>query len=323
MTTKIRALALSAVSLALLLTASQVPAQTVRPASPPARSLNPLPEVTDLNFHSTVTKSTTATVIVFSGDDDVMSVTQNSILADLAGSYSGRVNFVHAGLKRGPDGKSFAAPDTIKNMVAAARVHYVPTLLFVSNNCNTFTSVGGSMRQTEVVQFIALAFQGCATITPESRAARDDDDDADANAKNSTLAKLNAAQFLREADHSKVGLGIAVRMKDAGKLFDTLPKQGVTKEQFDALVVALNAQRLGSKFPLMIDTVWPGSPGALANLRQGDLITAVNGQSLDGLTLDQGANKLFADGKILLSITRGSDSFKVAIVAGEYQEDVN
>jgi thioredoxin-like negative regulator of GroEL len=321
MTTKIRSLALSAVSLALLLTASQVPAQTVRPASPPARSLNPLPEVTDLNFHKVVTKSTTATVIIFSGDDDVTSVSQNSILADLADSYTGRVNFVHAILKRDADGH-FAAPDAIKNMVAAARVHYVPTVLFVSNDhCNTVTSFGGSAPRDEVVQFIAFGFQECAAITPESRAG--EDDDADANAKKTTLAKLNAAQFLRDADHSKFGLGIEVRMKDAGKLFDTLPKEGATKEQWDALVVALNAQRLGSKLPLMIDTVWPGSPGALAKLQKGDLITAVNGQSLDGLTLDQGAEKLFADGKVLLSVTRGTDSFKVAITAGEYLEDMN
>jgi PDZ domain len=322
MTIKIRALAFSAVSLALLLTASQVPAQTVRPANPPARSLNPLPEVTDLNIHKIVTKSTTATVIIFSGDDDAMSVAQNSILADLAGSYNGRVNFVHAILKRGADGKGFAAPDAIKNMVSAARVHYVPTLLFVSNNhCNTVTSFGGSARRDEVVQFIALGFQECAAITPESRAA--EDDDADANAKQTTLAKLNAAQFFRDADHSTVGLGIEVRMKDAGKLFDTLPKAGATKEQWDSLVVALNAQRLGSKLPLMIDTVWPGSPGALAKLQKGDLITAVNGQSLDGLTLDQGAKKLFADGQVLLSVTRGTDSFKVSITAGEYLEDMN
>src|SRR5271166_5510006 len=143
MITRTRLIAAAASTLALLLCVLPLPAQTVRPANPPTRGLKTLPEVTDLTFHKQVTTSPTATVIVFSGDDDATSVAQNTVLADLADSYAGRVNFVHARLVRAPGDGGFSAPDAIHNLAAAARLHFVPTLLFVSNNhCNTVSSVG-------------------------------------------------------------------------------------------------------------------------------------------------------------------------------------
>ena len=315
---KFRTFVLAAAALSMLLKVGSASAQLVPSANPPARSLNPLPEITDINFHDRVTKSPTATVIVFSGDDDTASVAQNTILSELADSYAGRVSFVHARLVRNAGGDGMAIPKAIANIAQAARLRFVPTLLFVSNNnCNTVTSVGGYQKREQVVDFIAQSLQSCAVVTAADQGAAADDDYSDAPAKET---KLNAAQFFREADQSVFGLGVAVRMKDAGKIFDTLPKAGATQEQIDAVIALAKAERLGSQFPMMIDSVTPGSPADLAKLQKGDLITAVNGLSLDGLTLDEGAKKLFPGGadKVALSITRGSDKFTVTVAAGEY-----
>jgi carboxyl-terminal processing protease len=65
-----------------------------------------------------------------------------------------------------------------------------------------------------------------------------------------------------------------------------------------------------------IEEVFQGSPAARAGLRQGDIITAVNGASLAGKDIDQ-SSKLIrgnAGTSVRLAITRGKRRFKVRIM---------
>ncbi|ACL55516.1 S1C family serine protease [Methylobacterium nodulans] len=69
---------------------------------------------------------------------------------------------------------------------------------------------------------------------------------------------------------------------------------------------------------LMVMSVEPGGPGAQAGLRQGDMITAWNGQPIRGLGMLQAALGPGSPGStVTLAISRGGAPLEVALTIGE------
>lgn len=87
------------------------------------------------------------------------------------------------------------------------------------------------------------------------------------------------------------------------------------------VVTTLGAKTISKEHPFLIALVVDGSPAWRENLRKKDRITAIDGKSLDGKTLEEAVALLHGDNgvPVVLSIERGaSDKFTVTIVRNDY-----
>ena len=92
---------------------------------------------------------------------------------------------------------------------------------------------------------------------------------------------------------------------------------GTTVGTVDANGVNTSCTPLSATCRLAIESVIPGSPAEKAGLLPGDMMTAIDGTTVDGLTTDQATQKVRGakDTTVTLSIARGSASpFSVPIV---------
>jgi carboxyl-terminal processing protease len=83
-----------------------------------------------------------------------------------------------------------------------------------------------------------------------------------------------------------------------------------------------DCQKIGNGCELAIVRPIPGSPAEAAGLQPGDVIVAVDGVSLDGMTIDQATAKIKGprDTPVTLSIERGAQTIDVSIVRKIYSQ---
>ena len=83
-----------------------------------------------------------------------------------------------------------------------------------------------------------------------------------------------------------------------------------------------DCQKIGNGCELAIDRPIPGSPAEAAGLQPGDVIVAVDGVSLDGMTIDQATAKIKGprNTPVTLSIERGTQTIDVSIVRNIYNQ---
>jgi carboxyl-terminal processing protease len=83
-----------------------------------------------------------------------------------------------------------------------------------------------------------------------------------------------------------------------------------------------DCQKIGNGCELAIDRPIPGSPAEAAGLQPGDVIVAVDGVSLDGMTIDQVTARIKGprDTPVTLSIERGAQTIDVTIVRKIYSQ---
>ena len=81
-----------------------------------------------------------------------------------------------------------------------------------------------------------------------------------------------------------------------------------------------DCQKVGNGCELAIDQPIPASPAEAAGIQAGDVIVAVDGTSLDGMTIDQVTAKIKGptDTPVTLSIQRGNQTLDVTIVRKIY-----
>lgn len=86
------------------------------------------------------------------------------------------------------------------------------------------------------------------------------------------------------------------------------------------VVTTLGEKTISKEHPFFIAMVIEGSPAARENLRKKDRITAIDGKSVDGKTLEEAVALLHGDNgvPVVLSIERGSEKFNVTIVRHDY-----
>ncbi|OFE14976.1 peptidase S1 [Humibacillus sp. DSM 29435] len=171
----------------------------------------------------------------------------------------------------------------------------------------------GNQSQSEPV--VTNAIQTSAAINPGNSGG------ALVNAKgeligiNSSIASLG--QSSSGSQSGNIGIGFAIPVKEAKVIADQLIKSGKAEHAFlgvssrDTVITDGSAKRAGAQ----IVSVASGTPAAKAGLKNGDVITAVNGEPVDSATAlvgqvrelaagDQAKLTVFRDGaKQTISVT--------------------
>ena len=136
-------------------------------------------------------------------------------------------------------------------------------------------------------------------------------DDVDQHIINQAYTEITKNYvFTNAIDKQKMAYAAINAMVDT--LGDTGHSRFETPEEYKNEASQLNNDKIigigvylggGGDKPLIITAVMPNSPAAKANLKAGDQITAVNGTTLKGLTIEQASPLIKGDGKEGSSVT--------------------
>lgn len=142
-----------------------------------------------------------------------------------------------------------------------------------------------------------------------------------------TTYNLIHSQYVLEIDHDKILNGAITGMlaatEDPFSTYMTPEENKQFQDNVDALFEGIGAELLMKDSKVMIDFLIKGSPAEKAGLRVNDVITSVNGEKLEGLTLFQAVTKIRGTKgtQAKLSIIRAGviDSIDIIVVRGEIE----
>jgi len=137
---------------------------------------------------------------------------------------------------------------------------------------------------------------------------------------------INTAIFSRSGGY--MGIGFAIPINMAKNIEQQLQDKGkVTRGWLGVMIQDINKDlaksfELDSTQGVLISGVGENSPAAKADLRQGDVVVALNGRSLDNVAELRNAIALIApDTKVTLSLMRDGKKKQVSVVIGEQPTD--
>jgi len=124
-----------------------------------------------------------------------------------------------------------------------------------------------------------------------------------------------------------IGIGFAIPVNLAAKVMQSLVEEGEVRRGFIGVELAPLNRELAQAFGLdstrgaLINAVTPGLPGERAGLAHGDVVTSVNGQSVDSVREMIYLISSQAPGSTVnLDIVRGGQSQSIAVTLGDREK---
>jgi putative serine protease PepD len=159
--------------------------------------------------------------------------------------------------------------------------------------------------QSSADAVVTNAIQTSAAINPGNSGGALVDAEGKLVGINSSIASLG--QSAGGSQSGNIGIGFAIPVKEAKSIADQLIKSGKAQHAFlgvsakDAVVKDGNAQRAGAQ----VVQVNSGTPASSAGLKSGDVVIAVNGETVDSSTALVGQiREMTAGDKATLTIIR-------------------